>query len=367
MAKSPREKAIEALKEMSDKDFQQQREKLEEETEEEVSNYIDSLTWSEKSKEEIREEHDWSAINESMENEGRLFRQLLADLVTYIEPPDNSGKGRNGIDFRDMLFSICLKEYLGKSYRSINDELEMAKRDGYISEVCCFSTYSNYKKKEEVQEAFQELITLAGTPLEGVEDIYAVDATGFSDTRFGKWQDYKYDDPRHGDEHRLWKKLHICVGTKTNIVTAATVTKGTKHDSTQFDDLLEITDRYYTGDSVVADKAYMARDNYDKARELDMKAHIPFQDNATKKARGSFEWSRMYHMFHNKKGRFKNTYHKRSNVETTMNSIKQRFGKNLSCRDKKSLETELLAKVLCYNICTVIRAMYKLDVSPTYP
>lgn len=362
MAKSPREKAIEALKEMSDESFQEQRDLLTDNTEEEVSNYLETLTWSEKTKEEIQGERDWSAINESMQNEGYLFRQLLADLVTYIEPPDNSGKGRNGIDFRDMLFSICLKEYLGKSYRSIKDELEMARREGYISETCCFSTYSNYKKKEEVQEALQDLITLSGTPLESVEDTYAIDATGFSDTRFGKWQEYKYDSRRKSQNHRLWKKLHICIGTKTNIVTAASVTKGTEGDSPEFEELLEVTDKYYTGDSVVADKAYMARDNYEKAKELGMKAYIPFQSNATNKSRGSYEWSRMYHMFHNREGRFKNTYHKRSNVETTMNSIKQRFGKNLSCRSEETLETELLAKVLCYNICTVIRAMYEFEV-----
>lgn len=366
MGKTPREKAIEALKEMSEEEFKEQKDLLTDEVEEDVGKHIDSMNWTEKTKEEIQGERDWSAINESMENEGRLFRQLLADLVTYIDPPDKSGKGRNGMDFRDMLFSICLKEYLGKSYRSIRDELKMAQRDGYISGTCCFSTYSNYKKKESIQEALQHLITLAGTPLEGVEDVYAVDATGFSDTRFGKWQEYKYDSSRHGQNHRLWKKLHICIGTKTNIVTAATVTKGTSGDSPEFEELMDITDEYYTGDRVVADKAYMARDNYDKAKDLDMKAYIPFQSNATKKSRGSFEWSRMYHIFHNKEGRFKNTYHKRSNVETTMNSIKQRFGKNLSCRDKDALETELLAKVLCYNICTIVRAMYELDIKTEF-
>jgi len=365
MAKSPREKAIEALKEMGEEEFQEQMDKLDEETGEEVSTYIESMTWTEKTKEEIQDERDWSAINESMEEEGLLFRQLLADLVTYIDPPDRSGKGRNGKDMQDMLFGICLREYLDKSHRTVKQELELAKRDGYISETCCYSTYTHYMKKPEVQKALQKLISLSGTPLEQIEDVYAVDATGFSDSRFGKWHDQKHHSNKDS-EHHLWKKLHICCGTETNIVTAATVSKGTAHDNTQFEKLVERTDEYYTGKRVVADKAYSARDNYDQVKELGMKAFIPFKSNVTGKARGSKEWKRIYQIFQKKEGRFKNTYHKRSNVESTFNAIKQRFGKSLNCRDKKVLETELLAKVLCYNVCTVIRAMYKLDVSPDF-
>jgi transposase len=365
MVKTPRERAIEALKEMSEEEFEEQKEKLSDDVGEEVGSYIDSLTWTEKTTEEIRNQRDWSAINKSMEGEGLLFRRLLAELVTYIDPPDTSGKGRNGKDIRDMLFAICLKEYLGKSYRSIKDELRIAKRDGYISETCCFSTYSNYKKMDEVQEALEELITLAGSPLEAVEDIYAIDATGFSDSRFGHWQENKYETSTNG-EHRLWKKLHICSGTKTNIVTAATVTKGTANDITQFEDLLEMTNEYFSGEKIVADKAYVSRENFDKVSDMDMKAFIPFKKNASSKSKGCYEWKRMYHMFHDKEGRFKNYYHKRSNVESTFNAIKQRFGKSLNCRDKQALETELLAKVLCYNICTVIRAMYKLNIEADY-
>jgi transposase len=104
----------------------------------------------------------------------------------------------------------------------------------------------------------------------------------------------------------------------------------------------------------------------DQVREIGMRAFMPFKSNVTGKARGSNEWKRIYQIFQNKEGRFKNTYHKRSNVESTFNAMKQRFGKSLNCRDKKALETELLAKVLCYNICAVIRAMYKLDTDIRY-
>lgn len=58
---------------------------------------------------------------------------------------------------------------------------------------------------------------------------------------------------------------------------------------------------------------------------------------------------------------FLRKYHKRSNVESSFNVMKEKFGKNLRCKDSTALETEVFTKVLCYNICILIRMMYKLD------
>ncbi|MFB6143806.1 MAG: transposase [Candidatus Nanohaloarchaea archaeon] len=206
--------------------------------------------------------------------------------------------------------------------------------------------------------SIQELITKSATPLKGHEETFAIDATGFSDSRFGQWQKHKYRDE---DEHRLWKKLHISCGVRSNIVTTATVTKGTTHDQTQFEELVEMTDQYFDQGKVLADKAYNARVNYDKAKELGAKAYIPFKDNITGKAGGSYEWMRMYKRFQNYRRDFLKKYHLRSNVESSFNLMKEKFGKNLRCKDQVALETEVLAKVLCYNICTVIRMIYELD------
>lgn len=83
---------------------------------------------------------------------------------------------------------------------------------------------------------------------------------------------------------------------QSNIITAATVTKGTTHDQTQFEPLVEMTDQYFDH-KVLADKAYNAWVNYDKAKELGAKAYIPFKDNVTGNAGGSYEWKRMYNRF----------------------------------------------------------------------
>jgi len=119
-----------------------------------------------------------------------------------------------------------------------------------------------------------------------------------------------------------------------------------------------MTDQYFDQGKVLADKAYNARVNYEKAKELGAKAYIPFKDNVTGKAGGSYEWKRMYKRFQNYRRDFLKKYHKRSNVESSFNVMKEKFGKNLRCKDSTALETEVFAKVLCYNICTITRMTY---------
>lgn len=82
--------------------------------------------------------------------------------------------------------------------------------------------------------------------------------------------------------------------------------------------------------------------------------YIPFRSNATGTSRGSSTWRKMYHYFMYNQKEFMQHYHKRSNVETTMHMIKTEFGGNLRSKEKTSQVNELLAKVLCHNICVVI-------------
>jgi transposase len=99
-----------------------------------------------------------------------------------------------------------------------------------------------------------------------------------------------------------------------------------------------MTDQYFNQGKIVADKAYNARVNYEKAQELGARAYIPFKDNTTGKARGSYEWKRMYQRFQSHRRDFLQKYHKRSNVESSFNVIKEKFGKNLRCKNSTALE-----------------------------
>jgi len=60
------------------------------------------------------------------------------------------------------------------------------------------------------------------------------------------------------------------------------------------------------------------------------------------------------------------SYHKRSNVETTFSMIKTKFGSGLRSKTKTAAINEALCKVLAHNLCCVIQSIYELGVEPTF-
>ena len=47
-------------------------------------------------------------------------------------------------------------------------------------------------------------------------------------------------------------------------------------------------------------------------------------------------------------------------------AIKQQFGADLSSEHEIALQNEAVCKALCHNICTVIDAMYAMDLNPEF-
>lgn len=117
---------------------------------------------------------------------------------------------------------------------------------------------------------------------------------------------------------------------------------------------------------LVADKAYTSRENYNLANEIGAIAYLPFKSKDTDKSRGSMTWKRMYHYFQLNRDEFMEHYHQRSNVESTMNMVKAKFGDKLKSKNHKAQENELLCKLIAHNICVVIMEMNELGVNPNF-
>ena len=164
-------------------------------------------------------------------------------------------------------------------------------------------------------------------------------------------------------EHDL-VKLHICVGTKTNIVTAVQVDMGA--DSPQFIPLTQKTvNNGFVIKEMTADKAYSAMDNYNAIQQIGGTAYIPFKSNATAPVasgnRGRL-WRKMFHYFQLNQDDFLAHYHARSNVETTFSMIKAKFSDLVRSKDSVAQENELLLKILCHNIVVLIHESFELNI-----
>lgn len=315
--------------------------------------------WSPKDSDSFTQ--DWGSYNKAQRQEHRLFMELLSELTRTVDEEENKGRGRPSKSKRDMIFNSVLKVYSQKSLRRAESLIQQAEKQDLIDDTASYATISDFMQKEELTSILESLITLSATPLSAIETEFAVDATGFSTSKYACWQDHKHGN--RDKEHKKWLKAHVACGVKTNIVTAAKITDGTTHDINKFEELVRQTNDYFEIEEVSADKAYSSRDNHNLLDELDGKAYIPFKSNATGKKKGSSAWKKMYHVFQHQEGKFKRHYHKRSNVEASFHMIKQKFGDHLSSKKDRAQRNELLAKIICHNICVIIQKMYEMGIS----
>ncbi|MEM4255025.1 MAG: transposase [Candidatus Norongarragalinales archaeon] len=74
----------------------------------------------------------------------------------------------------------------------------------------------------------------------------------------------------------------------------------------------------------------------------------------------------MFHFFQLNQEEFYRHYHLRSNVESTFNMIKAKFGDVLKSKTKTAQENELLLKILCHNLVVVIHETNELGITADF-
>jgi len=304
---------------------------------------------------------DWKAYNKSQTSEKLIFMKLLKDLCENVEQPEYKF-GRPTLPFADMLFGSVMKVYTGFSLRRFMSDMKIAKEMQLVDKVPCYSSLSNFMNREEIKNIIKEIILLSALPLKDIETDFAVDSSGFSTSRFGRWYDYKWGKEK---KYRIWLKAHLMSGTKTNIITGCEITEGEVNDSPSLPRLVEETAKTFRVGEVSGDKAYSSRKNLQAIEDVGAVPFIPFKKNVSGKRvrnRGLSTWGKMYHYFLYKHDEFLEHYHKRSNSETCFHMIKTKFKDSLRSKTKTAQVNELLLKILCHNICVVIQEINELGI-----
>ena len=212
----------------------------------------------------------------------------------------------------------------------------------------------------------KHLIERSSLPLKSIETDFAADSTGFATSVYDRWFAHKW-----GRELKKakWVKAHIMCGVQTNIVTAVEVTDVHSNDAPHMIPFVETTARNFNVKEVSADKAYLSKKNLRAIQAVGGAAYIPFKSNSIgydPQQPYDALWDRMFHLFNLNRADFIAHYHKRSNVETTMQMVKSKFGGAVRAKTPVAQVNEVLFKILCHNICVLIQSIYELGIAVAF-
>jgi len=237
---------------------------------------------------------DWPSYNLAQTHEKDHLQTLLAALCAGIPQPTQKPKsGHPFARLSDAIFGVVFKVYSLMSARRFASDMREAQRRGHVVKPLSYNCILEYMGYDDVTPILVDLIHQSSLPLRAVETTFAVDSSGFSTCRYTKWYDEKYGTNRQKAD---WVKAHLCVGTKTQVVTACVIDEKNSGDSPHFEALATTTAENFTIDEMSGDKAYLSNDNLELINALGGTAYIPFKSNSTVGG-GAEIWRRMFHYF----------------------------------------------------------------------
>jgi transposase len=303
---------------------------------------------------------DWPAYNAAQSHEKTRVTELLHGLCDGIEQPPQR-RGRPRLPLSDVVFSAVMKVYSTVSGRRATSDLRECEAKGYVSNAPHYNSIFHYLENPALTPILKALIEESAAPLKAVESDFAVDSSGFSTCTFVRWYDAKYGKTR--SEHE-WVKAHLMIGVKTNVVTSVEVTGPDNHDSPYLPPLLEATTQRFQVAEVSADKGYISKRNLEVVVNAGAVPYIPFKSNTT--GEGPELWRKMWHFYQFNRREFLESYHKRSNIESTFSMIKAKFGASVRSKTSVAQMNEVLCKIICHNLCVLVQSIYELGIAPTF-
>lgn len=305
---------------------------------------------------------DWPAYHSAQVNEKELFHLILHEICKEVEEPQHV-TGRIPHSMQDMVFCIVDKVYSTRSSRRFISELKQVKAEGLIETVPGSNSLSEYLRKESLTDILKLLITKSSLPVAGREHVFAADSTGLS---LPHRRIFFNRHTGRREMRRDYLKLHVMIGTGTNIITCAETSEGAANDRPFLKGLVEGTARYFEISEVSADAGYTSGENYRIVLLAGAIPYIAFSKKCALDAdyKSTF-WKDMLYLHKTRHPLFTERYFLRNNVEATFSSMKAKFGGRVRSKSQCGQFNEALCKVLCHNICVLIQSMYELGINPT--
>ncbi len=303
----------------------------------------------------------WDAYNRAQCTEKNRLQVLLSELCRDVPQLPSPARGQKRIPTPDVVFAMVFKVYTCLPSRRFTCDLEDAQAKGHVGTMVHFNSLCRHFEMPEMTPILQSLIVRSSMPLRAVETTFAPDSSGFSVSRFIKWQDEKYGVQRSGKD---WVKAHIMTGVRTNIITAAEIHGRDANDSPIMPSLLQTTADNFKVREIMADKGYSSTANIEAIHAAGAVPFVAFKSNANGAAGGLWEKAFLFYMLNRED--FLKRYHQRSNVESTFSMVKAKFRDHVRSRTDVSMANEVYCKLLAHNICVLIQSQCELGIEPVF-
>ena len=323
---------------------------------------------------------DWAAYNVAQTHEGSDVKALLGGLADVINVTEARlrgprGRGRRWFPLGQAVFAVVLKAYSGLACRPFESLLRECVEQGYLRDapggfsgwdvdatsvsvssrvrIPQFNTVGSMVRAEWLTPLLLDLVTVTSRPLRDVEHVFAIDGTGWATRWYDRWLDHRLASEA---DRQQWVKLHLVVGTKTNVVARAAISPGHHHDNPYFRGLITETAKYFDIETVVADLGYSSHANHALGGELGFNVRIPFKSNTRSPSDDeNSEWDKNLRFFLDHYEKFLAEYHQRSNGESTNGALKVTQPQKLRTKSFDAQMNEGLAKLLAYNLRVLAR------------
>ena len=272
----------------------------------------------------------------------KLARTMLNILMRARVPLYMHRKSNHTYTVWQHIILLALRQYEGKSYRRFVE---------WLHEACYLRMYIQLDKVPHYTTLQKFAARVNGTILYRIISSFimltrirkmfvGIDASGFKTSNASSY----YMD-RSGMRKR-YVKLSICAELRKQIVCSLKVRRSPRHDTVDFIPVMERASSIMPLSIVVADMGYDSEHNHRFVREeLDAISIIParFQDLPASDTPGRYR-SIMKTGFNNE------LYHQRNKNETIMSVIKRMFGENVTSKNVKMQNRELIFRVIAYNM-----------------
>jgi hypothetical protein len=292
--------------------------------------------------------HNWNNYNKSLINRGRITLWVDEKSIQgWYEDKKTSTRGRpNKYSDTAIMMMLMLKQVFRLTLRSckgfVESLFELMKLE---MEIPCYTRICRRQGK----------ISLPKLPVRSESIHMVVDSSGLKIYGEGEWK-----VRQHGwTKHRMWRKLHIGVDEKSQLIVCGLLTGNDCGDDKKLPELLD----QYDGKvhQVSADGAYDSHDCFDDITGRGAVATIPPQPNPKHKpktqeqirrARDKVVWE--IQQQGRKEWKEQSGYHRRSLVETAFYRYKQILGGKLSSLKLENQQTEALIRCHALNKMTLM-------------